>query len=729
MFRAGDQIGPYILVNKIGRGAFGLVWLAERRTTITTTKVALKMPLDEDVNLEAIRQEANLWVHASGHPNILPIIEADFYDDQVIIVSEYAPDGSLDDWLRQYGGAAPSIEVAVEMTSGILAGLQHLHSRHIIHRDLKPQNILLQGQTPRLADFGISRVLKSTSQSSIVAGTPIYMAPEAFEGKRNEQTDLWSVGVIFYQLLAGHLPFPQDDLASLMGAILKRNPDPLPLSVPMPLQQVLACCLSKDPALRYKSASEMRAALRTAMDMIQRGGGASTGPDPAPPYPPPPYPMPPAPPPAGAKKSRAKVWASTLGGILLVVLLAANKIVTHYWASIERSSAEQESSAVQPVTAEKHDAADARRWLMMLGQSSNVPEVVRQTSTELAGNPLNALARRARCAAYYLNHDDETGKRDAEEAERLLANPTTAEEYEARCYTRWRLKRNDDAISDCTRAIELDPQYAWPRFTRGSVYYDKKDYDRSVADHTRGIELSPGYSLAYSNRGISHYMKQEYDSALADFNKTIELDPQGGLAYSNRGIIHYAKQDYDAAIADFNKAIELDPKFANARSNRGLTYFIKKDYDTAILDFNKAIELDPKYVDAYDARGNAYAAKQDYDRAIADHNKAIQLDAGNASAYIDRGNDYYYKRDYDRALADFNHAIQLNPKNAEAYLCRGNDYYIQQDYDRAIGDYTRAIELNPQFVAAYGNRANAYDATGDGLHAAADREKAQGLKQ
>ena len=729
MFRAGDQIGPYVLVSKLGRGAFGVVWLAERRTTITTTKVALKMPLDEDIKLEAIRQEANLWVHASGHPNILPIIEADLYDDQVIIVSEYAPDGSLDDWLRQHGGAAPSIEVAVEMTAGILAGLQHLHSRHIIHRDMKPQNILLQGQTPRLADFGISRVLKSTSQSSIVAGTPVYMAPEAFEGKRNEQTDLWSVGVIFYQLLAGHLPFPQDDLASLMGAILKRNPDPLPLSVPMPLQQVLACCLSKDPAQRYKTATEMRAALRTAMEAIQRGGYSPTEPVPPPPYPPPPYPQPPLPA-AQPKKSRAKVWASTLGGILLVVLLVASKLATHYWSSIERaSSAEPASPASQPAAAENHDAADLRRWLTMLGQSSNVAEVVRQTSMELAGNPLNALARRARCSAYYLSHDEETGKRDAEEAERALANATTAEEYEARCYVRWRLKKADDAFSDCTRAIALDPQYPWARLTRGSIYYEKKDYDRSLADNTKGIELSPSYPLAYSNRGIAHYMKQEYDSAMADFNKAIGLDPQCGLAYDNRGIVHYVRRDYDSAIADFNKAIELDPKSTNARTHRGLTYYVKKDYDSAIADFNKAVELDPKFADAYSGRGIAYAAKQDYGSAIADHNQAIELDADNPSVYINRGNDYYYQRDYDHALADYDRAIQLNPKSAEAYLCRANDYYEQRDYERAIGDYTRAIELDPQYAAAYGNRANAYDAAGDSFHAAADREKAQGLKR
>lgn len=261
MLRSGDQIGPYTLINKLGRGAFGTVWLSERRTTIATTTAALKIPLDDDVDLETIKHEANLWVRACGHPNVLPIIEANIYDNQVIIASEYAPDGSLESWLKQHG-KAPTVEAAVEIISGVLAGLEHLHARNIIHRDLKPANILFQGSTPRIADFGISRVLKSTSQSSSVAGTPAYMAPEAFDGKRNEQTDIWSVGVIFYQLLAGRLPFPQADITSLVGAILSRNPDPLPISVPAPLREVIGRALSKDTSQRSKSAAEMRAALR-----------------------------------------------------------------------------------------------------------------------------------------------------------------------------------------------------------------------------------------------------------------------------------------------------------------------------------------------------------------------------------------------------------------------------------------------------------------------------------
>ncbi len=107
MAKPNDTIGPYTLVRKLGRGAFGVVWLAEKRTVLATTKVALKLPNDEDVDLDAVKQEASLWVHASGHANVLTFIDADVYDGQVVIVSEYAPDGSLSNWLEAHGGKRP----------------------------------------------------------------------------------------------------------------------------------------------------------------------------------------------------------------------------------------------------------------------------------------------------------------------------------------------------------------------------------------------------------------------------------------------------------------------------------------------------------------------------------------------------------------------------------------------------------------------------------------------
>jgi serine/threonine-protein kinase len=265
MLQAGSRIGPYLLVSKLGKGGFGVVWLAERRTAITTTRVALKLPLDDEIDLGAIKREADLWVQASGHPNVLPIIEANIYDNQIVIVSEYATGGSLVEWLARNGGVAPSMEAASETISGILAGLGFLHSKNIIHRDLKPANVLLQEDIPRLADFGIARVLKTTLSSGFIAGTPAYMAPEAFDGERSVQTDLWSVGVIFYQLLAGRLPFPNTDLSALMKSIIVNTPAPLPEYVPEPLRVVIERAMRKDTSQRFRSASEMRGALREAM--------------------------------------------------------------------------------------------------------------------------------------------------------------------------------------------------------------------------------------------------------------------------------------------------------------------------------------------------------------------------------------------------------------------------------------------------------------------------------
>ncbi len=212
-----------------------------------------------------------MWEQASGHPNILPIIDADEYDGQIVIVSEYAPDGSLDEWLKKNGKM--SVEKAVETTIKILDGLEFLHSRNIIHRDLKPANILLQGDTPRLADFGISRALRTTasSQSSNVSGTFAYMPPEGFDGKRSVQTDVWSVGVNLYQFLTGTLPFPNKEPSALIAAIMMREFEPLPPDVPQNLQNVIAKALAKQPENRYASAAAMREDLRR----ITRGESVS----------------------------------------------------------------------------------------------------------------------------------------------------------------------------------------------------------------------------------------------------------------------------------------------------------------------------------------------------------------------------------------------------------------------------------------------------------------------
>src|SRR5947209_4772746 len=126
MFRPGDKVGPYTLVNWLGAGGFGEVRPAEKRTAFEAHTFAIKLPFNA---VDAVRKEVRVWKQVHGHPNVLSLIEADIYDGQIALVSEYAPDGSLSRWLKSQGGCAPSPLSAMTMTVGILAGLEHLHGK------------------------------------------------------------------------------------------------------------------------------------------------------------------------------------------------------------------------------------------------------------------------------------------------------------------------------------------------------------------------------------------------------------------------------------------------------------------------------------------------------------------------------------------------------------------------------------------------------------------------
>lgn len=263
MFKVGQQIGIYTLLRKLGQGGFGEVWLAEKTSGSFRTfskKVALKLPHNGQVDFKSIEKEANLWEQASGHPNVLPIIDADVIDGQIVIVSEFADGGSLADKLSAVG-KLPT-EKAIEYTRGILSGLQFLHSRGIIHRDIKPQNILLQGDIPRLADFGISRMMNTNTFSAAIVGTDAYMSPEALDGERSVQTDIWSVGVVLYQMIQGRLPFSQAHRSERMFAILTKEFTPLSADVPQRLKEIINRALAKNPAQRFESAAAMNTELQ-----------------------------------------------------------------------------------------------------------------------------------------------------------------------------------------------------------------------------------------------------------------------------------------------------------------------------------------------------------------------------------------------------------------------------------------------------------------------------------
>ncbi len=272
MLNRGDQIGQFILLNHVGSGGFGDVWKAEKRTALDLNYFALKFfrPKDDRIDFDKIGKELAVWKQLKGLPHIISVIELDRFDDYVYVVSDFADGGSLENWLKDNGDKASSQAEAVKITLEILRGLENLHDKGFVHRDLKPDNILIMNGRHCLADFGVSREIKTHSKATGTAGTMEYMPPEAFEKNPpiTPQTDIWAVGVILQRLLTGELPYPQEDYPSLVSAILMYEPEKMPESIPLGLREIVKKALRKNRENRFQTAREMIEALKNPQEFL-----------------------------------------------------------------------------------------------------------------------------------------------------------------------------------------------------------------------------------------------------------------------------------------------------------------------------------------------------------------------------------------------------------------------------------------------------------------------------
>ena len=256
--------GRYSIEGLVGVGGMANVY---RGTDLKTgNRIAVKVLKEEFLdNEELVRRFKNesKAISILSHPNIVKVYDVSVTDKLQYIVMEYVDGITLKEYLKQRGGALTWKEV-VHFATQVLSALQHAHSKGIIHRDVKPQNIMLLADgSIKMMDFGIARFSRAQSQtvSDKAIGSVHYISPEQAKGERTDaRTDIYSVGVMLYEMLSGRLPFDGDGAVSI--AIMQISEKPKPLAeiapnTPAGLRQITEKAMEKDPDKRYQSAQEM----------------------------------------------------------------------------------------------------------------------------------------------------------------------------------------------------------------------------------------------------------------------------------------------------------------------------------------------------------------------------------------------------------------------------------------------------------------------------------------
>lgn len=296
-------LGRFEIVRELGQGGFGVVLLAW--DPLLSRDVALKVPRAEALLTPAFRERFDREARAAAsldHPNIVPVHEVGEAGPLCFIVSAYCPGLSLSGWLAQLEDPVPFEETA-RLCATLADAVQHAHARGVVHRDLKPSNILLEGASgrrtphpaadeagspsggvrsppatliPRITDFGLAKLVGEESggeqtQSGAILGTPRYMAPEQAAGKAREvgpSADIYSLGVILYELLTGRTPFMGESNLEILLQVQSDEPvapSRLRPRVPRDLETICLTCLQKEPHKRYASAQDLAEDLRRFM--------------------------------------------------------------------------------------------------------------------------------------------------------------------------------------------------------------------------------------------------------------------------------------------------------------------------------------------------------------------------------------------------------------------------------------------------------------------------------
>jgi tetratricopeptide (TPR) repeat protein len=285
----------------------------------------------------------------------------------------------------------------------------------------------------------------------------------------------------------------------------------------------------------------------------------------------------------------------------------------------------------------------------------------------------------------------------------FISNPSEAYYFRGRAYER-QLKYAE-ALTDYSRAIEINPQYVEAFIGVAKTYSNQGRYAEAIAAYDQAIQLQPAYADAYFGRGITYSNMGIYDQAIANYDRAIQLQPDYFEVYINRGSVYVQKSDYDRAIADYDQAIRLKPEDAMAHIYRGRVYAQKGDYNRAIANYDQAIQLKPDYAGAYSSLGDAYTALDETRKAIESYQQALQIvrkvgDRSSEEVVLSSiGNAYVSSGETSKALESYQQALQIvrevgDRSSEEVVLSSiGNAYVSSGETSKALESYQQALQI------------------------------------
>ncbi|MBI3855907.1 MAG: protein kinase [Planctomycetes bacterium] len=662
----------YEIGEKLGEGAVSIVHRGVDREL--GRPVALKFLRDGFVAVEKVRERFHREAQSLArmdHPNVVKVHDAGAEGPKLFLVMELVEGGSFGALLAKEPRGSRR---AVGLLEQAARGVQHAHERGIVHRDLKPDNILVAGgTTAKVADFGLAHLAEagvSLTRTGAALGTPMYMAPEQVSGRGDVTvlSDVYALGAILYQVLAGRTPHEGETVSQVYEKILSEDPLPprqIEPSAPAELEVVALKALEKEPSRRYPSAAAFADELRRwlAGEPVE----------------------------ARPVSTIARAWRRVarnrlrVAAALLVLLAVASAIVL--WS---RSRAEIEAATAR--------AARVERAAPLLESA-------------------NKLIAGAAAAAY----DAAAALRDSDRARELIEKALDADPDSALGHHRlgevWELGGYyEKAAASFRRATELNPKFGPAHFRLGRVLLwqgylaslnmwtipdpaDRERGERLARDGARAIEAARAGGSEFDDpllrevaaamiaylRNDAALLERLCGEGIARFGRQPGVEEFHWL----RGLMQEKKADQ---LKSFNEALAIRPKFPLALYSRA---WIGGQPGNGPADFTEAFRCAPGFSEPLIFRGSQYLADPaTVSLAIADFDELIRRGVHLAPAYNGRGFAWIKRKEYGRAIADFTAAIQARPDGYHLpWIGRAEARLLSGEAKAAVGDAQRAVEI------------------------------------